>query len=138
MIRVVIDTSVLISGVYNTAGTPAGVLEVARKGIIQNVTSAFILSELDYILKNKFRWDKKRVERISAWVESFSEIVTPKESLSVVLHQPDNRILECALAGKASFIISGDHHLTDLAKFMGIRIVNPAAFLKILVDEVEE
>ncbi len=64
MIRVVIDTSVLISGVYSPTGTPAGILELARKGVIQNVTSAFILSELEYVLKNKFRWDKLRIEKI--------------------------------------------------------------------------
>ncbi len=136
MVRVVIDTGVLISGVYNPTGTPAGVLELARKGVIQNVTSAFILSELEHILKNKFRWDKNRIEKIGAWVGSFSEIVTPKENFSVISHAPDNQILSCALAGKASFIISGDHHLTGLAEFRGIRIVNPAVFLQALDQEL--
>lgn len=136
MIRVVIDTSVLISGVYSPTGTPAGILELARKGVIQNVTSAFILSELEYVLKNKFRWDKLRIEKMSSWVGSFSEIVTPKENLSVISHSPDNQILSCALAGKASFVISGDHHLTDLGKFRDIRILNPAPFLKILDQEL--
>ena len=37
-------------------------------------------------------------------------------------------ILECALEGQADFIISGDHHLTDLENYQGIKIVDPATF----------
>ena len=32
-------------------------------------------------------------------------------------------------------IISGDHHLTDLRAFQGVRIVNPAAFLSLIEGE---
>ena len=138
MLRIVIDTSVLISGVYNPTGTPAGVLALARKKAIQNITSSFILCELERILKDKFRWEESRIEKISAWVKSFSQIVTPQETLSVISHLSDNRILECALAGEASFIISGDHHLTDLKMYREIHILNPADFLEALTgDRIE-
>ena len=45
----------------------------------------------------------------------------------------DNRILECALTGKADFIISGDHgdhHLLDLGEYEDIKIVGPKGFLR--------
>lgn len=128
--RVVIDTSVLISGVYNPAGRPADVLALARNKIIQNVTSPFILEELKRILRDKFYWEKDKIERIAVWIQSFSQIVFPKEALEVISHKPDNRILECALAGEAHFIVSGDHHLTDLKEYQGISILNPADFLE--------
>lgn len=134
MLKAVIDTSVLISGVYITKGKPARVLELARKKAMQNITSPFILAELDRILRDKFLWDEKKTMRIVGWVRSFSEIVQPEESLSVISHASDNRILECALAGGADFIISGDSHLTDLECYQGVKIVNPAAFL----DAIEE
>lgn len=41
-------------------------------------------------------------------------------------------ILECALAGSANLIVSGDRHLTKLKIFRGIAIVRPADFLRIL------
>jgi predicted nucleic acid-binding protein len=44
----------------------------------------------------------------------------------------DDRILECAVAGGADLIVSGDHHLTRLKNFEGIGIVRLAYFLKIL------
>ena len=36
--------------------------------------------------------------------------------------ESDNRILECAVAGKADLIVSGDHHLQRLRVFEGIGI----------------
>jgi len=48
----------------------------------------------------------------------------------------DNRYLECAVEGQADFIISGDHHLTDLHVFEGIKIVDPAAFLRIMANRL--
>ncbi len=43
----------------------------------------------------------------------------------------DNRILECAIEGKADYIISGDkHHILPLKKFQKIRILSPSQFLK--------
>jgi hypothetical protein len=45
---------------------------------------------------------------------------------------PDNRILECAKAGGANFIISGDKHLLNLKNYQGIKIVTPGEFLESL------
>jgi predicted nucleic acid-binding protein len=56
--------------------------------------------------------------------------VHPQERLAIIADDPDNRILECAVAGPADFIISGDHHLLDLENYQGIKIVNPARFLE--------
>ena len=53
---------------------------------------------------------------------------TPK--LLIVEEDPDdNKFIECAVALKASFIISGDKALTAIQDYMGIKIVNPKNFL---------
>lgn len=44
----------------------------------------------------------------------------------------DNKFLECALEGKAKFIISGDDHLLALKEYGQILIVTPAAFLSLI------
>ncbi len=46
----------------------------------------------------------------------------------------DTKYLICAIEGHADFIVSGDHHLTDLTMYRGIRIVTPADFLQIVVN----
>ncbi len=44
----------------------------------------------------------------------------------------DNRILECAVSGKADFLVSGDtKHITPLKQYMDITILKPAEFLVI-------
>ena len=54
----------------------------------------------------------------------------PQERLAVIADDPDNRILECAVASQADFIISGDKYLLNLRNFQGIKIVTPAEFLE--------
>jgi predicted nucleic acid-binding protein len=43
--------------------------------------------------------------------------------------EADNRILECALAGRADLIVTGDRAMLDLAAWRGARIVTVAAYL---------
>jgi predicted nucleic acid-binding protein len=50
----------------------------------------------------------------------------------------DDMIIACALEGRADFIISGDHHLTDLTNYQGIKIVTPSTFLALIAALNEE
>jgi predicted nucleic acid-binding protein len=60
-------------------------------------------------------------------------VVSGKTKVNRIDKDPsDNMLLSCALEGKADFIISGDHHLTDLVSLEGISIVNPDTFLKFM------
>ncbi len=57
--------------------------------------------------------------------------VSPTVKLDVIKADPkDNIILECAVAGNADYIVSGDKHLLDLKEFSGIKILKPAEFLR--------
>jgi len=68
----------------------------------------------------------KRVIRVA-------KIVNPKLTLNVVKADPDDdRIFECAVAGNADVLVSGDHHLTRLKSFQGIGIMRPVDFLRAL------
>lgn len=58
-----------------------------------------------------------------------SEIVIPTPLQPVIQADPsDNKFLECAVAGKATCIISGDKHLLKLHEFNGIPILKPREF----------
>jgi hypothetical protein len=53
--------------------------------------------------------------------------------LRVIAEDPtDDRILECALAGGAELIVSGDRHLRKLKSFRNIGIVQPSDLLRTL------
>jgi hypothetical protein len=60
-------------------------------------------------------------------------LVEPESPLNVIDRDPpDNRVLECAVAASASYIISGGDHLLALGDYRGIVILKPADFLLVM------
>ncbi|MEJ2745103.1 MAG: PIN domain-containing protein [bacterium] len=56
--------------------------------------------------------------------------VSPQKVFSTIKDDPhDNKFLDCAFAGEAQFIVSGDRHLLRLRKFKDVRIVTVKEFL---------
>lgn len=95
-------------------------------------TSSFILGEVERILREKFGWQGDRAGRAVAQIRRLARgIHEPPESVDVIEDDPtDNRILECALAAGAEFVVTGDKkHLLPLGSFQGISIVALADFL---------
>ncbi|HEX8228447.1 MAG TPA: putative toxin-antitoxin system toxin component, PIN family, partial [Chloroflexia bacterium] len=59
--------------------------------------------------------------------------VHPTVPIDAIASDPDdNKFLECAVAGGADYIVSGDKHLLSLGEYEGIRILSPADFLRVL------
>ena len=57
------------------------------------------------------------------------ELVVPQITVHAVRDDPDDdRILECALASDADFVVSGDRHLLALRRYKSISIVSPREF----------
>jgi putative PIN family toxin of toxin-antitoxin system len=135
MLKVVIDTNVFISAFYLPESRPANVVLLARRKTILNLISPQILKEVERIIKKKLLWDNSKTQSAVRRIKNFSEEVRPQERLAIIADDPDNRILECAVAGQADFIISGDHHLIDLENYQGIKIINPARFLELIEGE---
>jgi len=52
------------------------------------------------------------------------------ESLAIIKDDPDDdRVLECAVAGHADYIVSGDRHLLKLGSYDSIPILTVRQFL---------
>jgi putative PIN family toxin of toxin-antitoxin system len=127
--RVVFDTNVFISAFITPGGRGEAALQKAIGGEVQLFTSVPILTELAGKLQDKFRWDHDRVAAAVRHVASVATVVKPTGRLSVLADEPDNRILECAAAAGAQFIVTGDLHLLDLKTHEGVSVVTLAAFL---------
>ncbi|MCB0153712.1 MAG: putative toxin-antitoxin system toxin component, PIN family [Anaerolineae bacterium] len=60
--------------------------------------------------------------------------MTPQHSLDVVPDDPDdNKFIECALEGRANFIVTRDSDLLRLNQYQSIEIVDDEAFLAVIV-----
>ena len=135
MLKVVLDTNVIVSGLNFPTSNLAKILILVASGEVASFTSRHIVNETRRVLVDKFFWTREEVEAAELWLKTFSKSVNPKSRISVIDDDPDNRILECAEEGQADFIISGDHHLIALKEFRGIKIVNPTMFLNLIKGE---
>ncbi len=137
-LRVVFDTNVLVAA-YNW---PGGIADRAywlvRRGAAELHTSEFILDEVERLLREKFGWEDDRVARAVAQVRRISASVhEPAEQVDVIEDDPtDNRILECALAARAEFLVTGDKkHLLPLGSFRSVSIVRLRDFVDMLTEQ---
>ena len=128
--RVVLDTNVLISSLLWSQGIPARVVALARQGRIHSVTSSVLLEELRRVLEEKMGFPPESLREALEIVIEHSEIVAPLCPVQVIQADPDDdRVLECAVEGKAEAIVTGDQHLLKLESFQSIPIVTPREFL---------
>ena len=132
--RVVFDTNVLISSILSKRGASHKIVALAAQGKIQGVTSPAILTEFGNSIVRDFSFPKHKAERAIRVFLCFLEIADSAERLDIIADEPDNRVLECAIACKADYIASWDRHLTDLESFRGITIANPGKILDALTE----
>ena len=136
---IVLDTNVIVSALLSPAGHPAEIINLWEAGKIEVVTSPPLLIELDRVLQ--YPRVQKHLKRSQSDVDAFLRqlkkiaiIVERQVTLAIIKEDPaDNRVLECAVAGEASSIISGNAHLLKVKAYKGIVILKPAEFLT-LVD----
>lgn len=127
--RVVIDTNLFVSSFWG--GKPKRLIDLFIKGKIQLLMSPQILEEISRVLK-EILGDDPEISHFIDLISLNSIEIIPNVTLQVVKEDPsDNKFLECAIAGKADYIISGDGHLLGLREYQGIPIIRVGEFLKI-------
>lgn len=136
MIKVVLDTNIMVSAFLAKHGKPAKLVRDAPS--IELLTSQQILDELARVLnypriRKKYPATDEEIADYIARLRIRSTLVTPKVTLAGITADPaDDMFVECALAGEADYIVTGDPHLLDLEEYKGTRIVTPARFLSLL------
>lgn len=133
MLRVVFDFNVYVSALLFD-GPPRQILELAQKRQVVLVSSDDIISETAGKLRVKFSWPEHKIQQFVRQMSRLAELYNPKIKLSVIEDKPDNRVLECAVAGKAHIIISGDNHLLRLKSYENIPIQKPK-YLTYLMEQ---
>lgn len=130
MLRATNDTNVWVSGINWEHGKPRQLLELLRARAFAHVTSLEILFEITRVLRDYFGYSDEDAYEWYKEIGELSEVVRPTLHLNVIEADPtDNKFLECALEGRADYIVSGDQHLLDLESYEGVQIVIVADFL---------
>lgn len=125
----VLDTNIFISAVF-WKGKPYKIINKAINQEIIVFISEEIIKEIRKVLARDFALEKQEIDNIIDAVAYFTHFIKPKEKVNVVKEDPDDdRIIECALACEAEFIVSRNKHLLKLNTFRNIKIVSPEKFL---------
>ena len=109
MIRVVLDTNVLVSANLSAEGLEALVVSLALNHKIQLHVSEPILQEYERVLRYpRLKFVAKEVARFLARLRRGSVLVRPTRKVSASPDEADNRFLECAAAARADFLVTGN------------------------------
>jgi len=138
MIKAVLDTNVLVSGLISSKGSPAKIIDFWEDEKFSLITSKKIMEEVVRVLsypkiRVKYNLDKEKIKDFINGLTFFSEVCKPQEKISVINDDPeDNKFLEAAVQANAGFVVSGDKHLLGLGEYEKIRIIKPNTFLSLL------
>jgi uncharacterized protein len=109
MIRVVLDTNIVISAHLSPAGLESRVLRLVQAHHLHLTVSEPLLTEYEFVLlRPRFSLDRNYVQRFLKRLRAESTLVTPARQLVISAHAADNRFLECAEAGEADFLVTGN------------------------------
>jgi putative PIN family toxin of toxin-antitoxin system len=135
-VKVVLDTNVLISGIY-FGGIPGKILEAWGARRFQLLVSTEILQEyLNVAERLADRYAGVEYESILGLIIQNAELVQPSDLPEPVSTDPDDdKFLACALAGQSTTIVSGDSDLINVSGYCGIKVLTPKAFVSECLDQ---
>jgi uncharacterized protein len=133
-VRVVFDTNIFVSALILPGGRASEAVYRIIAGTDCLILSKPTLDELLGVLARKFSRDREELARVALWLTEIAEWVRPASRLSIAADDEDNRILECALTGRAEVIVTGDRALLELGEFKGISIVSLRQYLSLKTE----
>ncbi|MBI5675866.1 MAG: putative toxin-antitoxin system toxin component, PIN family [Nitrospirae bacterium] len=130
MRRVVLDTNVTISAFF-WGGHPRTIYNLIQDRNLIMLISKDIENEFIRVMGySKFAVSSKEILPFIRNLRSSAEFTKTSSKISAITADPtDNIFLECAVDGRADYIISGDRHLLDLGTYNGIAILKAKDFL---------
>ena len=109
MIRVVLDTNIVVSALLQPLGPPAQIFVLALGGSIQLCVSGSVYAEYEEVISRpRFA---RSAELISATLQAIREKgiwVRPTERVTACADPDDNIFLECAQAANADYVVTGN------------------------------
>jgi len=129
-VRLVFNTNIFISAFVIPYSKAAKAILKILEGTDSLIISKEIINEVLSVLSSKFHRDSEAISHTALYLSDLARIVKPIKKIHILEDDPDNRVLECALHGKADAIITGDKEMLKLKEFEGVRIMSLKEYLK--------
>lgn len=136
--KISVDTNFLVSATQWDYSVAHKLLVKLLEEEVQIFTTKDVLQEFSKVLERDFQYSNEEIAKIIEKVMMFTHLIETTSKLDVIRDDPeDNKILECAVDSGSEYILTYDQHLLKLKEFLGIKIVKPEDFLKILAEQNE-
>ncbi len=128
--RVVFDTNIFISAlIFPGSQAEKAILKVIE-GKDTLILSREIIKEVLSVLSKKFSRDREAISRVAVNLSEMGDLIEPSEKTDILEDRADNRILECAAAGNAEIIVTGDKAMLKLKRYGNTRIIYLKEYLQ--------
>jgi putative PIN family toxin of toxin-antitoxin system len=135
ILRAVYDTNVIVSAALKPGSVPATLVAQALEQRLQLYLSPPVLSGYrEVLLRPKFGFDARQIEAFLDDLGRAAVLVEPAMRITAASDPQDNRFLECACEAQADYLVTGNTRHFPTPAFEGTRILEPAAFARVLVD----
>ena len=130
MIRIVLDSNIIISSIF-WRGKPYDVMKNCILGQYQLIISKEIIDETTNKLRTKFKFPEEKIQELVDILLTYSQLIEPTSKVEIVRDKKDNKIINCALDGRADYIVTGDKDLLELKEFKDTKIITAKQVLEI-------
>lgn len=135
MIEATLDANVLVSGFVAPKGVPGEILGRWGDLRFELVLSEHIIAGAERAWRKPYfraRFTADQVEHSIARLRADPIIVPPATTIvGVADDEEDDLVLATAVAGKATFVVTGDQGFLRVDSYRGIIIISPRAFLSL-------
>jgi putative PIN family toxin of toxin-antitoxin system len=128
-VNVVVDTNVLMSGVF-FGGTPGRIVDAVKLGHITLAASPSIIDEYRRVADDlEATYGEFGAPALVTFLAARATVVIAPDLTEPVSRDPDDdKFLACAVAASAPVVVSGDKDLQALGSWRDVRILSPRAF----------
>ncbi len=127
--KVVFDTNVFVAAIL-TEGLCARLLRRARLRDFSLIACPCIIYEIRKVLSGKFKLPQHEISTsIDIINEALADIISSDiPTVSICKDRDNNKIIACAVAAKAHYLVTGDAELLGLKQYKNVKIISPRDF----------
>lgn len=130
MLRIILDTNVLMDADKGSFSFPAKIMQEVIDGKIDGFTSHKIRKE-NSLIKRELLRNTDALAMFDDYVDA-TEDVRPTQYFDAVQTDPeDNKFIDAAVEAHADYIVTSDKDLLDIREFEGVKMVKPQEFWNI-------
>lgn len=139
LLRVVVDTNVLASGIVraNPAAAPSLVIDAWRAHLFQLISSDHILRELERTLDRPYfrqRITTDVIRSVIQLIREYGTVIEPTIAVGgVASHAEDDIVIATAVTAAARYLVTGDRQLLQVEQHRSVQIISAHDFLRVLL-----